>query len=84
MPAMPEFPTEEQVGRGRQRGGFLVVLFAVMAMALILAAISVVSVGFTIVLAGASCLILFHYLVWGWWLSKIIIEEEGSDDELGS
>ena len=79
VPERPEFPSEEP-SRSR-RGGFLVLLFAVMALALILAAISVVSVGFTIVLAIGLCLILFHYVVWGWWLSKIIIEEENAGDE---
>jgi hypothetical protein len=78
---MPEFPEEEPASDGgRRRGGFLVVLFAVTSLVLILGAISVISVGFTIVLAGAVGLILFHYLLWGWWLSKIIIEEEEAKD----
>ncbi|MBB74022.1 MAG: hypothetical protein CMJ75_05850 [Planctomycetaceae bacterium] len=28
-------------------------------------------------------LLLFHYLVWGWWLSKIIQADEPSEDSAG-
>jgi hypothetical protein len=80
-PQMPEFPAEESSTSESRRGGFLVPLFAIVSIALILGLISVVSVGFTIVLGGIIGLIFFHYVVWGWWLSKIIIEEESTAEE---
>lgn len=78
---MPEFPAQELSSKNARRGGFLVPMFAVVTIALILGMISMVSIGFTIVLGGIIGLITFHYIIWGWWLSKIIIEEEAPGDE---
>jgi hypothetical protein len=82
MPQMPSVrPVELSTVTGRRRGRFLVPLFALLAILFLLGAISVVSIGFTIVLAGILGFVTFHYLVWGWWLSKIIIDEDESPNE---
>ena len=81
MPEMPEFPAEQVSSKDARRGKYLVPMFAVVTLALILGMISMVSIGFTIVLGGIIGLIAFHYVVWGWWLSKIIIDEEAAADE---
>jgi hypothetical protein len=41
--------------------------------------ISAFSVGFTIVLGSFVAFISFHYFVWGWWLGKMIQDEDGGD-----
>ena len=78
MPKMPEMPPEP--GAKPRRGGFFVALFAFVAIGLILGLVFVISPGFTIVVAGVLGLIAFHYLVWGWWLSKMIIDEEQASE----
>lgn len=75
LPRMPELPPERPV-KASAGGRMLVVFFAVGSLLTMLAFVSLFYPGFAIVIGFAAALFLFHYVVWGWWLGRIIRESE--------
>lgn len=64
----------------RSNGPTILALLALMAMAVGLLFLSALVLpqlfGFAVVVVGFFVFIAFHYVVWGWWLSKISADDE--------
>ena len=92
---MPERPVLDQssgasVDQPRRRGGSVAVLLTLFGMLLLVVQIVVCSVGSpagALVVGGIFAFAVFHYLIWGWWLSKTIhrqVEHEEQHPSDGS
>jgi hypothetical protein len=80
MQALPPKPkTVQPSANGKRARSWLTVAFSLIMIAMTLSFISAFSVGFTIVLGSFVAFISFHYFVWGWWLGKMIQDEDGGD-----
>src|SRR5580704_16864720 len=66
------------------RGNWLGILLAAVAGVVIFAGLLFLTGGFLalvlVVGGGVFALAALHYLVWGWWLSKMLYEEEAADN----
>ncbi|MEK6248609.1 MAG: hypothetical protein N2C12_10550 [Planctomycetales bacterium] len=73
MPVLPVRPTGEQAKRP---GSDLVVVCSAMVGTLLLAVMITVCMGgnpgVLVLLFGMICFVIFHYMLWGWWLGKWI------------
>jgi hypothetical protein len=80
MPA-PELPPRPS--SPPPRGSWLSLLLAAGAGVVIFTALAFLTGGFLglvlVVGGGVFAMAALHYLVWGWWLSKIIYDEEAAD-----
>ncbi len=81
IPRRPEL-TAERPAKASSRGRYFIVLFSGFSLLLFLAFVSLFYAGFAIVVALAALLISFHYVVWGWWLGRVIHEAESSDTDV--
>ncbi len=79
LPRMPERPPERPA-KSNDRSRFFVVFFAVGTLLSILAFVSLFFPGFAIVLGLSAGLLLLQYLVWGWWLGRIIRDSQPDED----
>jgi hypothetical protein len=74
-------PTEPE--RENKRGSWLSFLLVGSLSLVILAALVVLTMGYVGLVigigAGIFAVAAFHYVVWGWWLSKIIRDEEQAE-----
>lgn len=75
-------PRQRTEGSGKDAGTLLAVLglFVISGFLVFLTAMVLPQVlGIVIVVTGFACTAAFHYLVWGWWLSRRIRSEKPSD-----
>lgn len=80
LPRRPELPATSPEKATTSRGRFFIVLFCGFSLLTILAFISLFYVGFAVVLGLIVLMVLFHYVVWGWWLGGIIRQAEADQD----
>ena len=72
----------------RPRGSWLSILLVLCAAVLITAGLVFLTLTWfalvVVIAAGIFALAAFHYVVWGWWLSKIVRHEEEEIDSNGN
>lgn len=88
MPSRPELPEKPQRLEAadaqqvtRNRSNWMAVTFTIVALMIVLSIVSVIHVGMTFVLVGMVLLVGIHYITWGWWLGKIIIQDEANESD---
>ena len=86
-PGVPLPPTRPELGepRGSSRGAWFAIILALAAFVGAYLALVFLSLGFLaplIVIGGLVFLVTaFHYVVWGWWLGRVIRQARDPDDE---
>lgn len=74
-------PPETRENRGNWLG-ILLVLAVGMVVYLVLSFLTLNFFGPVLVVGGILMMIVaFHYVVWGWWLGRVIRQAEGDEDE---
>lgn len=78
LPPKPPPPDE------KPRGSWLAFMLAGGILFLLIVALTFLSMGYfalVIVIGGLmACVVLFHYLVWGWWLEPILRRAEAEEE----
>ena len=69
--------TDLERAESKRARNWLTVGFSLAAIVITLLFVSAFSVGFTIVLGMFVAVIAFHYFVWGWWLGKMLEDDDG-------
>jgi uncharacterized membrane protein YphA (DoxX/SURF4 family) len=83
-PIRPEFPEDS----GRPPGAWLAILLTSGGVLLAVVALSFLTLGWfapvLAVVAVVGGIVLFHWVVWGWWMQKLLEEAQAEDEERGS
>jgi hypothetical protein len=81
---MPEPPSRPTPAEPRPRGGWLSIILTIVFLGIGGVVLFVLSLGqlLPVLVIGALIFLVtgFHYLVWGWWLGKMIQQEAESED----
>lgn len=85
MSAPPELPPRPDPAE-RPRGSWLALMLAASAMLALIVTLTFITLGYfgPVLVVGAVMggIVLFHYVVWGWWLPHVLrqaAEEEAED-----
>lgn len=83
MSNLPPKPTKPELSETKPRGSWLAIMLAGGVLFLTIVTLTFLTIGYfgpvlviAVIMAGV---VLFHYVVWGWWLEKVLRQAEAEE-----